>query len=104
MNTVNNRHGEGRAGREQLVAPRFLHPRWWAAIFVALLLPKCAACVAGYVALVTGVMVTPELCGVAEGNDGLPAWELAGIPLTMISLIYLLRAGRRLSAIRSNVR
>jgi hypothetical protein len=84
-------------------APRFLQPRWWAAVFVALLLPKCIACIAGYVALGAGLIVTPELCGVTEVNDGLPAWQLAGIPVTMISLICLLRAGRRATAVRPNV-
>jgi hypothetical protein len=104
MNMANKDHNGNRAGREKSAALRFQHPRWWAAVFVSLLLPKCVACIAGYIAFATGVIVTPELCGVTEGTEALTAGQLGGISITMISLIWLFRAGRKLSEIRPNVR
>ena len=44
-------------------------------VLAVTLLPKCALCVAGYLAVAAGFgVVAPELCGAAAGEANSPAW------------------------------
>lgn len=65
--------------------------RWLAAVTGLVLLPKCFACVAGYLAVLAGLSAaTPELCG--NGEAGAPGWVgylFAGGSVTVVAGISL---------------
>lgn len=75
-------------------------PRWLGRVLALLLLPKCAVCLLGYVALATGLgALGREFCGVQAGAglfafSGVDAWIYAST--AALGLLYLaLRARRR---------
>lgn len=72
--------------------PRWL---WLSAVGAAALLPKCLLCVAGYIAVATGLgMATPELCG-PVGTARLPVWATAGVGIGVLAGIACLTLGKR---------
>lgn len=74
--------------------------RWTVVFLAAILLPKCLACVAGYLALATGLMVAvPELCGEGSGTTWPPWLTLAvmALPLTVAGLWFVLKNRRKVS-------
>ena len=65
--------------------PAFIKNRPLRLIFVgglAVLLPKCVACITGYLMLATGIIdMTPELCGAVAGVAATPDWQPSVITL-----------------------
>jgi hypothetical protein len=70
-----------------------------------LLLPKCLACVAGYVALATGFAATPELCGAITTPSAFPVFAswLIG-PACLVLIVIGKACFRRLSGTGPAVR
>jgi hypothetical protein len=79
--------------------------RWAGGLVAALLLPKCVACVATYLTVVTGVMrAAPELCGATESVDhGRAITGAMGVALGL-AVWSIRRARRGVSVARRLVR
>jgi hypothetical protein len=79
----------------------FVRGRTWAAVGTALVLPKCALCVAGYLALGAG----PEICGNTKSgwNFSVESWLLSAIGLLLFAQHCATRR-RRMSESRAVVR
>jgi LPXTG-motif cell wall-anchored protein len=60
--------------------------RWVFAGTLVVLLPKCFVCVAGYLAVLTGLaFAMPELCGAGEtGSSDWQAGAIAGLVLSVL--------------------
>jgi hypothetical protein len=104
MNTVNETARVWPAVPIRCAAPRFARLRWLTAALIALLLPKCVACVAAYVALAAGLSVAPALCGETEPNDRLPVWLRGKTSLVMGWGMPFLQPGKNMSEARPVIR
>ncbi len=82
-----------KAGTKVDAARRSGWPRLALAGGLALALPKCLACVAGYIALGTGLAATsPELCGVLTDAAVSPGQGSAALAVvTFLGACWLLR-------------
>ena len=67
---------------------------------LAALLPKCLACVAGYLTLGAGLAAkTPEWCGAADDASWSPGWFVVTVTAFLVGVSWLL-AGQRVRGIQ----
>jgi hypothetical protein len=104
MNTVNEAERVCPAVPIRCAAPRLAGARWLTAALIAVLLPKCIACVAAYIALAAGLAVAPELCGATERSDRLPAWLHERFSPVMVWAMPFQPSGDNMSEVRPVIR